>query len=264
MPAVAGQFYPGDAEELGQEVDRYTRDGGEKISALGCLVPHAGYIYSGQVAGAVFGRLELPRRVLMMCPNHTGKGEPLAVMSAGQWLTPLGKVSIDEELAHLLKGRCPLLAEDSRAHLREHGLEVQLPFLQKLRPDFTFVPIVIGAGRYQTLEALGKAIADTLAAIPEKVLVVASSDMNHYESDEVTRIKDGRALKCVLALDPRGLYDVITQQNVTMCGFGPAIAMLEAALSAGAAHAELIKYATSGDVSGDRRMVVGYAGVVVR
>jgi len=263
MPAVAGQFYPGKPDVLKREVENYTRNQGPKIAAVGCLVPHAGYIYSGHVAGAVFGRLALPRRVIMMCPNHTGRGEPLALMSSGEWLTPLGKASIDEELAQVLKRRCPLLAEDSMAHLREHGLEVQLPFLQQLRPDFSFVPITIGTSRYEWLAELGTAIAETLAATPEKVLIVASSDMNHYESDEITRIKDRRALNCILGLDPRGLFEAISEQHITMCGFGPAIAMLTAAKSAGATRAELISYATSGDVSGDRQMVVGYAGVAV-
>jgi hypothetical protein len=263
LPAVAGQFYPGKPEVLKREVENYIQSEGQKIAALGCLVPHAGYMYSGHVAGAVFGRLELPRRFVMMCPNHTGRGEPLAVMSTGEWLTPLGRAAIDEELAQALKRNCDLLAEDSMAHRREHGLEVQLPFLQKLQPGFSFVPITVGTGRYEWLEALGAAIAVTLAGLQERVLVVASSDMNHYESEEITRIKDKRALDCILALDPRALYEAITRQHITMCGFGPAIAMLTAAIRAGATHAEVIKYATSGDVSGERDQVVGYAGVAV-
>jgi len=263
LPAVAGRFYPGGAEQLRAEVAEYTQVSGEKLAALGCIVPHAGYMYSGHVAGAVFARLELPRRYIILCPNHTGRGEPLAVMSEGRWETPLGEARVDGELASALKAAFPLLCEDAEAHRDEHALEVQLPFLQNLLPDFSFVPIAIGTSRYDVLEQLGVAIAAVLGGQNEPVLVVASSDMNHYDSDEITRIKDRRALDRILELDPRGLYDVVTKQQVTMCGFGPAIAMLTAAKQRGATSAQLIKYATSGDISGDRALVVGYAGVAV-
>lgn len=266
QPAVAGQFYPSRPDVLEREIVEYTRPTAAemgKLAAVGCIVPHAGYIYSGHVAGAVFGRLQLPRRLVIMCPNHTGAGEPLAIMSEGAWLTPLGEARIDTELCEALKQQLPLLREDSAAHRREHALEVQLPFLQKLRPDFSFVPITVGTSRYDALEALGGAIGSVLAEAGEPVLVVASSDMNHYESDKITRIKDSRALERVLALDPRGLYDVVTTEGISMCGYGPVVAMLAAAKLRGAAKAELIKYATSGDISGDYDAVVGYAGVVV-
>ncbi len=262
-PAVAGQFYPGRADALSREVDQFTRVDGEKIRALGCIVPHAGYMYSGHVAGAVYARLELPRRFVIMCPNHTGLGEPLAIMSTGSWLTPLGEANVDAELAAVLKRNFNLLSEDSDAHLREHALEVQLPFLQKLQPGFTFVPIAVGTSRFDVLESLGHVIANAVDQTGDPVLIVASSDMNHYESDEVTRIKDRRAIDRVLALDARALYEVVTTQQISMCGFGPAVAMLTAAKLRGATKAELIKYATSGDISGDRNMVVGYAGVAV-
>jgi AmmeMemoRadiSam system protein B len=190
-------------------------------------------------------------------------GAPLAIMSAGEWLTPLGKVRIDAELAELLKRNYERLSEDTAAQLCEHAIEVQLPFLQKLLPSFTFVPITVGASRYELLEDLGRAIAAILGEIDGHVLLIASSDMNHYESDEITRTKDRRALDAIVSLDSRRLYGVVTRQNVSMCGFGPAIAMLTAAKLRGATRAELIKYATSGDISGDRDAVVGYAGVAV-
>ena len=264
QPAVAGYFYPGKRDALLREVTQYTSVSGEKIRALGCVVPHAGYIYSGHVAGAVFARLELPRRFIILCPNHTGRGEPLSIMSEGSWLTPLGEVAVDRELAAQLKQHFKLLSEDPGAHLGEHALEVQLPFLQHLVRDFTFVPIAVGVGNYPVLAALGEAMATTLAAVSEPVLIVASSDMNHYESDARTRVKDKKAIDQRLALDPRGLYDVVVKEDISMCGFGPAVAMLTAAKRRGAHAAELIKYATSGDVSGERDKVVGYAGIVVR
>src|SRR5271169_6845905 len=270
QPAVAGRFYPANAQHLRAEVETYTTvpasAGSEpetRIRALGCVVPHAGYVYSGQVAGAVFGLLELPRRFVILCPNHTGMGEPLAIMSGGSWHTPLGDVPVDAELAQALKGATPLLCEDQGAHRYEHALEVQLPFLQVLRPGFEFVPITVGTSNFEDLTALGDAIGDLLAALSEPALVVASSDMNHYESDSVTRVKDRRAIDQVLALDPRGLFDTVRLGNISMCGYGPATIMLTAARKMGATNAELIRYATSGDASGDRDMVVGYAGIAV-
>jgi AmmeMemoRadiSam system protein B len=263
QPAVAGRFYPGNPERLRADIATYTADATNNISALGCVVPHAGYMYSGHVAGAVYRRLALPQRVLILCPNHTGIGEPLAIMSTGSWHTPLGDAEIDETLAAELKRRMPLLSEDGEAHRSEHALEVQLPFLQVLAPSFRFVPIAVGTGQFEVLSALGVAIGNTLAAMKEPVLVVASSDMNHYESDSVTRVKDQRAIDQLLALDPRGLYQVVREGNISMCGYGPGVAMLTACRKLGASKAELIRYATSGDVSGDKDMVVGYAGVAV-
>jgi AmmeMemoRadiSam system protein B len=266
-PAVAGRFYPGNPDDLRAEARGYLSKGSSAnqapIRALGCIAPHAGYMYSGHVAGAVFARVEVPKRCIVMCPNHTGMGRALAVMSEGAWQTPLGEVPIDAELAGDLKQRFPALQEDSAAHRAEHAAEVELPFLLLRQPELRFVPIALGTSQFELLEQLGKALADVIAAQKDPILIVASSDMNHYESDAVTRVKDHRAIERILTLDPRGLFDVVTQQDISMCGFGPAVAMLTGARQLGAKSAELVKYATSGDVSGDRDMVVGYAGVVV-
>jgi AmmeMemoRadiSam system protein B len=265
-PAVAGRFYPGDEKCLREEVRTYLSQTSAQVPmrALGCIVPHAGYMYSGHVAGAVFAGLEIPQLCLVLCPNHTGKGRALAIVSEGVWETPLGNIPIDSEFATALKQRCSFLQEDSSAHSSEHGAEVELPFLQVRQHELKFVPIALGTGHLEILEQLGNAIADVIAAQNDPVLIVASSDMNHYESDAVTRLKDHSAIEPILRLDARALYDAVTQQHISMCGFGPAVAMLTAAKRLGATSAELVKYATSGDVSGDREMVVGYAGMVVR
>jgi MEMO1 family protein len=266
-PAVAGRFYPGDPEDLRTEALGYLSQTSSAnqapVRAVGCIAPHAGYMYSGHVAGAVFARVEVPRRCVVLCPNHTGMGRALAIMSEGAWQTPLGEVPIDAELAGALKRRFPALQEDAAAHRAEHAAEVELPFLLLRQPELRFVPIALGTSQFEVLEQLGKVVADVVAAQKDPVLIVASSDMNHYESDAVTRVKDHRAIERILTLDPRGLFDVVTQQDISMCGFGPAVAMLTAARQLGAKSAELVKYATSGDISGDREMVVGYAGVVV-
>lgn len=264
LAAVAGRFYPQDRKTLLADIESYLLPRSIAKPALGCIVPHAGYLYSGHVAGSVYSRIELPRCSIVLCPNHTGKGEPLSIMSQGTWQTPLGRAPIASELAEELKRRFPLLAEDAEAHRAEHAIEVELPFLQSLRPDCSFVPIVLATRRFEILLALGEAIAEVLRAHREAVVLIASSDMNHYESDRLTRIKDQKAIARILALDPRGLFDTVTKENISMCGMGPAVTLLAAANRLGGASAELIDYATSGDVSGDRERVVGYAGIIVR
>ena len=265
-PAVAGRFYPADPAVLRKEVGTYLSQPpkGAPVQALGCIVPHAGYIYSGHVAGAVFGALEIPKLCVVLCPNHTGMGRALSIMIRGLWETPLGPVIIAEDFATALLHYCPLLHEDSDAHRFEHAAEVELPFLQVLQPKLGFVPVAIGTGDFEALKQLGFALARAITLRSEPVLIVASSDMNHYESDAITRVKDHTAIEPILRLDARALFDVVTQQHITMCGFGPAVTMLTAAKKLGATSAELVKYATSGDVSGDRDLVVGYAGVVIR
>jgi len=262
-PAVAGRFYPADPDSLLADVSSYLSPLEKPIAALGCIVPHAGYMYSAHVAGAVYARLDLPKCCIVMCPNHTGRGEPLSIMTRGSWQTPLGKIPIDEELATALSQAFPELEEDVEAHRSEHAVEVQLPFLQARQPHLRFVPIALGTSRYESLAGLGEAIARVVLEQKQRILIIASSDMNHYESDEVTRIKDHKAIERILALDPRGLYDTVMTEHISMCGFGPAVAMLTAANGLGATSTQLVKYATSGDISGDREMVVGYAGVMI-
>ncbi len=263
-PAVAGRFYPAKAAKLHAEVESYLSPPQPRTPAIGCIVPHAGYIYSGQVAGAVFSRIQISSSCIVLCPNHTGLGHPLAIMKEGAWRTPLGDVQIDSELAERLSQAFPALVEDSAAHRSEHAIEVELPFLQVVSPSVKFVPIAVGTGNLMLLDHLGEALASVINAGREQVLMIASSDMNHYADDATTRVKDQRAIDQILAIDPRGLYETIMQESISMCGFGPAVAMLTAAKRLGSTDAELVQYATSGDVSGDRDTVVGYAGIVVR
>jgi MEMO1 family protein len=264
-PAVAGRFYPDDPAELTRQITSFASSAEEPPRpALACLVPHAGYRYSGHVAGAVYARLKLPRRFLLLGPRHFPHGKPQAILSEGAWETPLGRAEIDSELARDLKGAYPQLCEDSVAHQTEHALEVQLPFLQSLAGDFRFVPIALGPTDYFQLESLGHAMAEVLRRQRDPVLMIASSDMNHYESDEITHRKDGLAIERVLALDAAGLFDVVRREEITMCGFGPVVSILTAARLLGATRATLVRYATSGDINGDRNEVVGYAGVIVK
>jgi AmmeMemoRadiSam system protein B len=263
-PAVAGRFYAADSDELRADVESYLSPPQALVPAIGCIVPHAGYIYSGQVAGAVFSRLRIPSCCIVLCPNHTGFGHSLAIMKEGGWRTPLGDLLIDSDLAGRLQQAFPALVQDSAAHRSEHAIEVELPFLQVLRSGVKFVPIAVGTGRLLLLEHLGQAVATVVANYEQQVLIIASSDMNHYENDSTTRVKDRKAIDQILALDPRRLYETVMNESISMCGFGPTVTMLTAAKRLGAQKAELIQYATSGDVSGDRDTVVGYAGIIVR
>jgi AmmeMemoRadiSam system protein B len=263
-PAVAGRFYPDDPDQLRETVDfLLPKVNKKKIRALACLVPHAGYKYSGRVAAEVYQRLEIPSRVILIGPRHFPRGAPVAILSSGAWQTPLGLAPIDMCLAGKLTRACPLLREDTIAHGSEHSIEVQLPFLQSLAPSFAFVPIVIGTVQFGDLESLGHALAEIIQSEPEPILLVASTDMNHYESDEITRVKDRKAIDSILALEPRELFDTVRNENISMCGYGATVAMLTAMRVLGATHAELVCYATSGEVNGDLREVVGYAGIVI-
>jgi MEMO1 family protein len=283
-PAVAGSFYPSDAAELARQVDEFSAPaiGQPKNHAIACIVPHAGYMYSGHVAGAVYAELEIPRRCILLGPRHYPQGQPMAILIEGAWQTPLGGAEIDAPLAAELVRAFPLLRDDPMAHAREHSLEVQLPFLQRLtrdrkgsvsdqtapRKSLRFVPIVLASDRYPVLEELGRAVAQVVAKVDAEqagpVLIIASTDMNHYESEAATRAKDSRAIERVLALDPRGLYDTVRNEGITMCGYAATVAMLVAARELGATEARLVRYATSGDINGDYSRVVGYAGIIIR
>jgi MEMO1 family protein len=262
-PAVAGRFYPENKEELQEALESFLTSA-TKTKATGVIVPHAGYMYSGHVAGAVYSRIELPQRTIVLCPNHTGFGMPLAIMRSGTWQTPLGELQIDEELCTALINADPDLEDDLEAHRFEHSLEVQLPFMQHMAGSTVrFVPITIGVGDLAHLQALGRAIARVIQSVAPETLIIASSDMNHYESDAVTRVKDHKAIDQILAMNPEGLHQVVRRERISMCGYGPAVAMLTASKILGASKAELVKYATSGDVSLDFDHVVGYAGIVI-
>jgi AmmeMemoRadiSam system protein B len=266
LPAVAGRFYPSNPAELTAIIARFTKTQSnvEKVAVKACLLPHAGYVYSGSVAGAVFARMTLPRKILILGVRHFPRGEQAAILSNGAWRTPLGDAPIDQSLAQALLAACPLLREDDVAHSQEHSLEVQLPFLQVLAPGFMFVPVALGTVRFEDLVSVGEAVAEVLARTREEILLLTTSDLNHYEDDATTRVKDRKAIERLLALDARGLYDTCRNERISMCGLGPAVSMIVALQRLGAKHAKLARYATSADVSGDTSAVVGYAGMIFK
>jgi len=263
-PAFAGSFYDARPDRLAKDV-RSLLDaaGGKPAPAFGAIAPHAGYVYSGRVAGAVYARIRIPSTCVILCPNHTGRGSPAAVDPSDAWRTPLGDVPVDRALAKRLARLAPSLEEDAEAHRREHSLEVQLPFLQALRPDVSFVPICLGEPSLALCREIGDALAAVCAESPEPPLLVASSDMNHYESRAEGRRKDDRALARIERLDADGLFRTVLTESISMCGFLPATALLFAARAAGAGPVGVVSRSDSGDETGDTSSVVGYAGVIV-
>jgi AmmeMemoRadiSam system protein B len=261
---VAGRFYPGDPEELRCLIGSYIHKHTSLSEAKAVIVPHAGYIYSGSVAGKVFSSVKLPGRIILLGPNHSGKGADLALSPAGTWNMPLGTVDIDSDINQRLLAECPELREDPLAHKNEHSLEVQLPFLQLLQPQFRFSAICIRTIQYTLLEKLGHTLARVTLAAKESVLLISSSDMTHYRTAEDASKQDQYAIDRILALDPRGLYETVLEKNISMCGFAPTVAVLVACRDLGASTGRLICYTNSGEASGDYNHVVGYAGITIK
>lgn len=260
-PVVAGRFYEGSKTGLQREVASFCKEEEVKEKVIGLIAPHAGFVYSGKVAGEVYSKVEIPEKVVILGPNHTGQGESAAMMSEGSWQTPLGEVEIDSGLARAILKNSDRIREDCLAHAGEHSIEVQLPFLQYLKDFFKFVPICIGYSDFEAYKEIGRAIASGIKQSGEDVLIVASSDMTHYESQSEAERKDAIAISAILKLDEEELFDKIRELNITMCGYAPTIAMMVAAKELGAKGARLIKYMTSGETSGDYTQVVGYAGI---
>ena len=262
-PAVAGRFYDGTRAGLRKQVEQYLVPGHSPQAAIGIMVPHAGLIYSGSVAGQVYSSIAMPKTFIMLGPNHTGLGSPVSIMDDGAWEVPTGTLNIDRRLAgRILKGTS-LAARDSQAHAYEHSLEVQVPFITYFAQDVSIVPIAIMSASYENCREIAEAVAKAVQGVDYPVTILASSDMSHYVADRVARQKDKKAIEKILSLDPRGLYDTVMHERISMCGVFPATVMLIAAQLLGAKNARLISYMTSGDVSGDYDSVVGYAGITV-
>ncbi len=262
-PAVAGLFYPENREELLWWLKEHMEDTPSRIyRAKGIMVPHAGYIYSGAVAAKVYGRINVPDVAILMGPNHTGLGPEVSLMAQGEWLTPLGRVFIDETLAAEILTEAPFVEEDQLAHLREHSLEVQLPFLQFLNPNIKIVPIVLYPINFSKVLSLAQALAKAIEGRDESILLVASSDMSHYLPSSIAKQKDFMAIEKILALDGEGLVQVVLENDISMCGYIPTAIMIEASKLLGAQRATLVSYSHSGEVTGEEP-VVGYAGIIV-
>lgn len=262
-PAFAGRFYPGDEDALSTMVRDFLGERSPR-PAVGVVAPHAGYVYSGAVAGATLATVEIPETALILCPKHTRYGRETAIMLEGSWDLPGGPMAIDEPLARHLHEALPGVEIDAEAHRQEHAVEVILPFLRECRPDVRFVPLALGFRSLERCTALGQALGHALQNWPSPVLIVSSSDMNHFEDQTTTLEKDQKAIERYMAFDPDGLYNTCREHNISMCGVVPTTIMLIAAKMLDGKTPELICHATSADVSGDTTRVVGYAGMTLR
>ncbi|MGC8817163.1 MAG: AmmeMemoRadiSam system protein B [Candidatus Hadarchaeum sp.] len=274
-PVVAGQFYAGTRAELLRQIEecylsehgpgRLPRVGKGLRKVVGLVSPHAGYMYSGPVAAHGFARVAedgLPARIVILGPNHTGAGSGVSIVTSGRWRTPLGEVPIDGDLGEEIKAASDIIDVDTTAHAYEHSIEVQLPFLQHLFGDaFKIVPICLMLQDESTSLEVGDAIAK--AAAGSDILIIASTDFTHYEPQRYAVEKDRMVIERIVKMDPRGVVRVVDEEGITMCGYGPVAAMLQAAKRLGAKRAELLKYATSGDTAGPMAQVVGYASIAV-
>ncbi len=263
-PVVSGQFYPASKKQLTCEIEKYVSKKSSKEKTLGIVSPHAGYMYSGETAALTLAKAELPDNIIILGPNHTGAGARFSIMAHGVWNTPMGNININGELAEIILNKTNLVKEDEEAQIYEHSIEVQLPIIQYLKTGFRFVPIVVSYGDIKQYQEIGYAIASAIEDIEEEALIIASSDMTHYESSETAKRKDDMAIESILALDEVELFNRVHKHNISMCGYGPVCVMLASSKKLGAKRAELIKYTNSGETTGDFAQVVGYAGIIVK
>lgn len=263
-PVVAGQFYPQTEASLRKMLSTLISIDAEKNDAIAIIMPHAGYVYSGQVAGATISNVQIKKTAIILGTNHTGSGEPFSIMTEGKWNTPLGEVKIDTEIAKSILKESSIIKEDAFSHLYEHSIEVEVPFLQYLKNDITIVPIVISGTGLSGYQKLGKEITDGFKKIGRPALFIASTDMTHYEPKDIAEQKDRLAIDAILSLDEERLFNVVEKNNISMCGVAPTCVLISIVKNLGAKKAGLVKYQTSGDVSGDYSSVVGYAGVIIQ
>ena len=262
--AFAGRFYSSNPVQLIEEMKTYTNTYSDKEPVLGIISPHASFIYSGEVAGSVYSAIKVPDTIILLGPNHTGNGPTASIMPKGCWKMPFGTVEIEEKLAQILINRIPAIKIDIQAHLKEHSLETQLPFIQFFRNNFKIVPICFQRIEFNQSKQIGQAIADSIKEYSKEVLIVASSDMSHFKSHENTIKIDHSVINHILDLDPKGLYKKVREEKINMCGIIPAVCMLTACIKLGSKQARLIQYKTSGEVNGDMDRVVGYASVTIK
>jgi len=263
--AVAGQFYPATALDIKKLISQFIDKNTKTTDAVSCIMPHAGYIYSGKVAVQTAASAKIKNKIILLGPNHTGYGTEFSIMTEGTWETPLGNVEIDQSLAQKILKSDSNLAMDSLAHMYEHSLEVELPVLQYFNNNFKIVPIAILSDDFIKIKKLGENIAKTIIenGFKDSVTLIASTDMTHYEPESTAKQKDNIAIKAILELDENKLINEIRRLNITMCGYAPTVAVICASKLLGAQSAQLIKYQTSADTTGDKTSVVGYAGIVI-
>jgi len=263
-PAVAGYFYSDNSRELKFHLSTLIKFRENKIKAKGIIVPHAGYMYSGWVAGKVYGSIIPPDTAIIIGTNHTGLGERISLFPGEAFITPLGEVSVDKEISEDLIKSVPLLSRDVMAHLHEHSIEVQVPFLQYINPKVKIVPICLSKLSLEEVKELGKGIAEVIKKHSDKyILIVGSSDFSHYVPHEVAKKKDLMAIREILKLSEEDFLKVIYEEKISACGYIPIAVTINTCKNLGASKAELVEYQTSGDIIKDYSSVVGYGGIII-
>lgn len=264
QPAVSNSFYPGNPLKLRKNLAELIPvvPDDEKQEAAAVIVPHAGFVYSGGVAGETYARIKIPETVIILGPNHHGRGHPLA-LAVSDWDMVLGRVEIERQLADIILDTSTVIRADDSAHIHEHSIEVQVPFLQIFNNNLKILPLLVSRISYGVCVQAGHDLAAAVRSFSKTVLLVASTDMSHYEPRHRAAVKDQLAMERITELDPAGLYKVVMDKQISMCGFIPTIITMLAAMELGAGRAELIKYTDSGELSGDTDQVVGYAGFVL-
>ncbi|QUC64220.1 MEMO1 family protein [Nitrosopumilus sp. K4] len=270
-PAVAGMFYPGEKNELKQSIkESFLHKFGpgkfppsnDRKKIFGIICPHAGYMYSGPIACQSFYAIssDIPELFIIIGPNHWGVGSNVATMKDCKWETPLGQVEVDSDTAEKISKITNIIEIDSFAHSREHSLEVQIPFLQEMASNFKIVPISLIDQRKDVSIEIGKSIAKI--AKEKKTMIVGSSDFTHYEPNEFAHEQDLALIEPILELDVDRFYEILQERNVSACGYGAIASTMVACKELGATKGELLKYATSGDITGDKSSVVGYGSII--
>ena len=264
-PVVSGKFYSSNKDSLKKQLSGFTKETAKK-DAIACIMPHAGYVYSGKVATQTAASVNIKENIILLGPNHTGLGGSFSISPEGKWKTPFGDIEINSKISEHLIKECPLIKEDSSAHAYEHSLEVELPILQFLSGrEFSIVPVILMPAEKEKYENISQAIYKAISdlGIKDKTLIVASTDMTHYESHDSAKQKDSLAIEAILSLDEDALIKQISKHNISMCGYVPVVITIMAAKKLGAKNAELILYETSAEASGDYDAVVGYAGITI-
>lgn len=262
-PVVAGHFYPQTEASLKKMLAGLVRTDSEKQEVKGVILPHAGYVYSGPVAGATISRVEIKKTAIILGADHTGSGSPFSIVTKGSWLTPLGEVKVDAEMARSILKTSRLLKDDDSGHIYEHSIEVQLPFLQYLKNDIKIVPIIISVSGIKEYQELGNDIAEGFKKVGRSAIFIASTDLTHHESKESAEEKDRLVVDSIFSLDEEKLFRVVNESGISMCGSAPTCVLISVCKRLGAKQAGLVKYQTSGDITGDYSSVVGYAGMVI-
>lgn len=263
-PIVAGQFYPNSKIELTKLIEGFVLTNPKQFAAQGIILPHAAYIYSGKVAALTIQQCQKRPKIIILGPNHNNQGDAdFAIWAKGKWETPLGEIDINNNLAKKTLENCQLIKDCPYCHLYEHSIEVQLPLLKYFFKDFSFLPISCKVVDFEKYLKLAEELYQTIKQEKEEILLIASSDMNHYETEHITRRKDRLAIKQILELNSQGLYETILKEEISICGFGPIIILLELCKKMKKTKAELISYQTSADINHDPSSCVGYAGITI-